>query len=250
MEESKREEMDLHKKLAKGYEDKREKNELSAHYNLVWLKTMLDSLDLKNPKKILDYGCGTCLFYSGLKERFNGEYTGIDLSEEMLNVARERYGNVNLICGDCEDMPIKDESFDLVIGRGILHHLPNPMKGVSEIKRVLKKGGSVVICDTTQNPILALLRKISKKTGHFSKTHKAFRKKELESFFRKADLKITCVVPWGFIAYPFAFPDIIEFKFMPLWLFRILVKIDLIIAKIPLINNLSWQEIVVAGKTA
>lgn len=248
MERSKLEEIKLHKKLAKGYESKREKNKLSSYYNKVWLKTMLDVIDRK-PKNILDYGCGTCLFYQGIKKRFNNsDYTGVDISQDMLNIAKKRYGKIRLICGDCENLPIKKESFDFVIGRGILHHLPNPKKGVSEIQRVLKKDGYAVICDTTKNPIFAILRNISKKTGHFSKTHKSFKKTELHNLFKANNLKIVKRIPWGFLAYPFAFPDIIEFKFMPYIIFKMLVKIDLILSKIPIINNFSWQEIILAKK--
>jgi len=64
------------------------------------------------------------------------------LSERVINVDIFAYDNVNIVC-DIENIPFKDNSVDFVINIAVLEHVPNPEKVVSEIFRVLKKGGIV-----------------------------------------------------------------------------------------------------------
>lgn len=51
-------------------------------------------------------------------------------------------------------MTWKDGSFDLIVSTDSLHHWPHPLQAFSEMKRVLKKGGHVVIADVTAPPVL------------------------------------------------------------------------------------------------
>lgn len=252
MEKEKREEIELHKKISSKYIRIREKNKSSVYYNKIWLDAILDMIPVNYKyKNVLDYGCGTALFYPRIKKRNKkASYTGIDLSKEMLDAARKKHKGIELIEADAEKLPLPKESFDLVIGRGILHHLPNPEKGLKEVGRVLKKKGIVVISDTTTNPILSIFRKIAyKRTGHFSKTHKAFKRKKLLNLFEKNGLRVLKTEGWGYLAFPFAFPDIIKvFRFLPYSIFRTFVFMDNILRKIPLINKLSWHTIVLAEK--
>ena len=224
MEKEKIKEIELHKDLANKYENIRGRNKCSIHYNTVWTKFMLNLID-KDYKKVLDYGCGTCLFYSFFEKK---DYTGIDISKEMLDVAKKNYKNIKLIEADCENLPIKNNTYDLVIGRGILHHLPNPEKGIKEIMRVTKPNGLILISEPKYNIFLELLRRIIRKTTkHFSETHKDFSEKEIKNMFEKEGLKVKKIGYFGYLAFPFAFPDIIpQFKSTPLWFFKILVKID------------------------
>jgi len=70
---------------------------------------------------------------------------GIDLSEKMLEVAKEKLGNrVNLILGDSEQLPFSDSFFDVVYCNDSFHHYPAPDKVLSEVCRVLKPVG---FCD-------------------------------------------------------------------------------------------------------
>lgn len=99
---------------------------------------------------ILDVGCGTGVI-SLLLSEMGHNVTGIDLSEGMLEKAKENANNFNLHLdfrpGDAENIPFENESFDIVINRHLLWTLPNPEEAMNEWRRVLKPEGKVIIID-------------------------------------------------------------------------------------------------------
>jgi ubiquinone/menaquinone biosynthesis C-methylase UbiE len=104
-------------------------------------------------KRLLDYGCGqgeeSCYFATKGANVF-----GIDISEVGVRVARERLA-ANGLKGEfavmnCLEMTFPDESFDIVHGMGILHHV-GLRDGLREIKRVLKPGGLAIFLEPLQS---------------------------------------------------------------------------------------------------
>jgi len=97
-------------------------------------------------KRVLDVGVGTG-FLSIMLADMGHHVVGIDLSEEMLNVARKKMNDrgikLDLKIGDAEDLPFEDGSFDAVVNRAVLWTLPDPKKALSEWKRVLKPNGKL-----------------------------------------------------------------------------------------------------------
>ena len=95
-------------------------------------------------KKILEVGVGAGRdFVQWVR---NGcVATGCDLTPKAVELTRKRlkvYGlEANVQQEDCENLSFSDESFDLVYCLGVIHHTLDPQKAVSEIYRVLKKGG-------------------------------------------------------------------------------------------------------------
>jgi ubiquinone/menaquinone biosynthesis C-methylase UbiE len=77
--------------------------------------------------------------------------TGIDLSPAMLDLARERARElgmeVDLREGDAQDLPFPDESFDTVVCTLSLCNIPDDRKAVTEMKRVLRPGGRLLLLD-------------------------------------------------------------------------------------------------------
>ncbi|HLD14960.1 MAG TPA: class I SAM-dependent methyltransferase [Candidatus Nanoarchaeia archaeon] len=243
-------EIELHKKLADKYFNIREKHPNGAYYNNIWTNLMLGMVN-ENPKKVLDYGCGSALFYTYLRKKFpKMNYTGVDLSPDMLKVAKSKFKKEKFVEGNAEKLPFENNSFDFVIGRGILHHLHNSDNGVKEVSRVLKKGGLFLVSETHSNIFADILRKIAKKsTEHFDHEHKEFTKKEFERMFLSNNMEIVKEKSFGYLAFPFGLPDIMRIlRIMPNWLFKILVKLDFAIEKIPILNKFSWHIIVVARK--
>ncbi len=100
--------------------------------------------------RILDVGTGTG-FIALLLAELGHEVVGLDLSEGMLKVAREkarRIGvEVDFQIGDAENLPFDDETFDAVVCRHLLWTLPNPRKAIAEWVRVVKPAGRVVAID-------------------------------------------------------------------------------------------------------
>ena len=76
-----------------------------------------------------------------------GEYTATDISPGMLGVLQKTAGylaiNVETACCDASRLPFDDDSFDLVFGHAVLHHLPDLDACFREMARVLRPGGSI-----------------------------------------------------------------------------------------------------------
>ena len=92
---------------------------------------------------ILDIGCG-----AGGNIKILGEFgsvTGLDISEEALKFARTHGVFKDLILGDAEYLPFPDGAFDLVSAFDVLEHVPDDRKAITEIFRVLKRGGYALI---------------------------------------------------------------------------------------------------------
>jgi len=92
---------------------------------------------------IVDIGCGTGLASAPLIEN-NFNVTGVDPSEAMLAVARERYPQAKWVLGTAERLPFDDRSLDVAISAQAFHHF-DAQKGIDEIKRVIRPGGIVAI---------------------------------------------------------------------------------------------------------
>ena len=120
----------------------------------VW-QVMLDQSGLKPGDRALDVGCGTGSLTLQAKKRVGqaGRAVGIDASPEMIAVARDKAqragGIVEFQLEAVERLPFPDDSFDVVLSSLMMHHLPDDVKrqGLSEIRRVLKPGGCLMIMD-------------------------------------------------------------------------------------------------------
>lgn len=103
-----------------------------------------------NGLDVLDAACGTGRYTIPLAQA-GARVTGIDLSEEMLDVARRKAAggglSLDLRVGDVRALPFADASFDLAICALALCHLPDLSPAARELARVLRPGGRVVISD-------------------------------------------------------------------------------------------------------
>ena len=112
---------------------------------------MIDKLDDLDYSSLLDIGFGTGEVLSRIATE-GVQYSGLDISPQMLSIARKNLGeNVDLRLGDSEELPWDDESFNVVMCLNSFHHYPNPEKVLSEMRRVLKTGGKLVMADPWQS---------------------------------------------------------------------------------------------------
>jgi len=68
-----------------------------------------------------------------------------NLSDQVCNIDLMPYPNVDMAC-DCDHLPIRDNSVDLIISIAVLEHVRNPERAIKEMKRVLKPGGKIFCC--------------------------------------------------------------------------------------------------------
>ena len=100
---------------------------------------------LRAGERVLDAGCGTGYLAAGLRRaRPDVVVVGSDLSAGMVGAAREA-GAWPLVQADATRLPFTDGSFDLVVCRGVLHHLPDVPAALAEWRRVLAPDGAVVV---------------------------------------------------------------------------------------------------------
>ncbi|MDC7220931.1 MAG: class I SAM-dependent methyltransferase [Spirochaetales bacterium] len=109
--------------------------------------------------KILELGCGNGLLWKDLAPSFTGcEITLSDMSKGMLDKARQAEGtkNCRFEVIDYHDIPYGDEKFDTVISNHNLYHASDLPKVLSEISRVLKKGGDFFATTNSSSHLLRL----------------------------------------------------------------------------------------------
>ncbi len=100
---------------------------------------------LRSGELVLDAGCGTGWLAAGLRRaRPDLRVIGNDVSAGMTGKARAA-GAWPLLQADATRLPLRDGAVDLVVGRGVLHHLPDVAAALAEWRRVLAPGGAVVL---------------------------------------------------------------------------------------------------------
>ena len=120
-------------------------------------------------ERSLEIGAGTGFFTLNLMlAGVIGHGTVTDLSPRMVDVALRNGRDLDLavdgVTTDAEDLPFPDDSFDLVCGHAVLHHIPDLELALSEVLRVLKPGGRFVFAGepTQQGDVIA--RRLSQLT--------------------------------------------------------------------------------------
>ena len=121
----------------------------------VWRRSVATMILAKNPTSILDVATGTGALAIDLATRSSVEVVGIDISQEMLTIGKEKIRSLGLDktirmeLDDAESLSFKSDRFDAVtIGFGV-RNFEDLNQGLREVNRVLKSGGQLVILETS-----------------------------------------------------------------------------------------------------
>lgn len=136
---------------------------LSLGIDIRWRKQAVKILKKHRPETVLDVATGTADFAIAALQANPKKITGVDISEQMLAVGREKIAKleltekIELLSGDSENLKFQDNYFDAVIVSFGVRNFENLEKGISEIKRVLRPGGLLIVLE------------FSKPSGYFFK---------------------------------------------------------------------------------
>ena len=126
---------------------------LSLGIDKLWRKKAMRIIGNGRASKILDVACGTGDFSMEALKHGVQRVIGVDISENMLNVAREKMqarglsDRLEFVNGDCEHLPFKNDEFDAVTVAFGVRNFEHLEKGLAEMFRVVKPGGHVVILE-------------------------------------------------------------------------------------------------------
>ncbi len=148
------ENQDYYDSFAQIYENKRGQG---YHQMIDDLEIAILEKYLHKTDKVLELGCGTGLILKEIDKKVS-KATGVDLSEKMLEKARER--GLDVYQSEASEMPFEDNTFDLVYSYKVLAHIEAIEKTLHEIKRVLKPGGTAVLEFYNRNSVRTLIKKI------------------------------------------------------------------------------------------
>ena len=93
---------------------------------------------------VLDIACGTGVLFPDYIEREVSSVTGIDISDEMLKVAKDKFPQVRLICDDAETYDFQDK-YDVIMIYNAFPHFPNPENLLLNLSKNLKNGGRLTV---------------------------------------------------------------------------------------------------------
>ncbi len=126
---------------------------LSVNIDKLWRKRTIKKLKAYQPGRILDVATGTGDFAVAATKLGPVKVVGIDISEGMLNVAREKISKkqlsdkIEVQKADSENLPFGDDEFDAaIVGFGV-RNFENLEKGLAEICRVIKPGGTFFVLE-------------------------------------------------------------------------------------------------------
>lgn len=126
---------------------------LSFNIDIYWRNRLEKKVGRNNPGKILDVATGTADLAIEHAKKTKAQITGLDLSQKMLNYGQVKVNKkglqerIKLIKGDAENLPFHDEEYDMVTVSFGVRNFENLEKGISEMGRVLKKGGKLLILE-------------------------------------------------------------------------------------------------------
>ena len=163
-----------------------------------WLKhyqcLALSRLNIGERTSFLDIGCGTGWAVREVAKRVSaGKVCGVDISPKMLEKAmaqNNRIRNVQFQIADAEALPYPNQSFSSVLCTCSFHHYKSPLRALSEMRRVMKKDGKLVIVDSARDISLAIWLQ-DRWRRYFEKSHiQYYTTSEMKSLILTAGLKL------------------------------------------------------------
>ncbi len=153
---------------------------------------IISHYELEDGMRVLELGCGTGDMWMGRDELVSkcSRLVLSDFSEGMLETTKKNladYENIEYEVIDIQDIPFEDDSFDVVMAHMMLYHVPDIAKGISEVRRVLKPGGTFYSATYGENGIMPYVCSLLKEYNIEQRLNTRFTiqngRAQLEEFF-------------------------------------------------------------------
>ena len=212
----------------------------------------LNAVAVSDHAHVIEVGCGAG-FAAEYLYGYYANYTGIDYSKELINLAQQRnqYANVRFHASDFFDFS-PEPVYDVVFMIGVLHHMPDLPAALRKSIALLKPGGFLVVNEPqSANRIFQALRHVrSKMDSSYSTEQEQLNATELKALFRQYGLFNVMCSPQGFFSTPFA-EVMIRPQVLTNWLGKTACQVDRLLEKnLPdLMKKIAWN-IIVSGQKA
>lgn len=186
-------------------------------------------------KVVLDYACGLGELAQKAARAGAAVTVGIDISPKSIDLAKQAINSVagtdiHFIVADAENTGLPDNSIDVILCSGMLHHL-DLSYAFFEMRRILRPGGKVIAVEALDiNPFIKLYRLLTPHLRTEFESKHILSLKELG--FANRFFKVANVRYWHVVGYLGAYAPLLH---------KVLDFLDRVLEKLPLVNRLAWQ---------
>lgn len=143
------------------------------------IELILDNALVTEGKEVLDVACGTGVLFPEYLSRCV-QVTGVDITPEMVKIAKQKFPQVEVLCGDAETA-VPDRLFDCIMIYNAFPHFPDPETVIAALAKKLKKGGTLTVAHGASRAQID-----AHHAGHASKVSRGLmHEDELEALFSK-----------------------------------------------------------------
>ncbi len=160
-------------------------------HKIKFAKQVIKKIQFQN---CLDVGCASGFMVSEISKTFpHAKYFGIDIYDKAIEYARKMYPNINFENASASKIPFRSNYFDLILFYETIEHVENPVQCLLEIKRILKKDGTLILTMDSGSFLFRIVWFIweNSKGKVWKKAHlHPFHHKELEEIIMESGFKI------------------------------------------------------------
>jgi SAM-dependent methyltransferase len=118
-----------------------------GRYSVQLAAQMADLAGVAPGQRVVDVGCGTGLLTAELVSRAGAaNVAAVDPSQPFVDSVRARYPGMDVREAPAEELPFAADSFDAALAQLVVHFMSDPVRGISEMSRVTRSGGTVAAC--------------------------------------------------------------------------------------------------------
>lgn len=200
---------------------------------------LIETGKITNAAYALEIGCGTGVFTRKIYETTRCNIIAIDISEDLLKIAKEKLSEIDFRIGDAMNLDFHENTFDVVFGSSVLHHL-DMEKAYKEILRVLKPGGRIVFAEPNMlNPQIFFQKNIPVLKKYLSDSPD---ETAIIRWETKRQLEIIGFKKINIFPYDFLHPA------TPSFLTACIQAVEKIVEKIPILKEIAGSVIIFAEK--